>query len=125
MELDEVRCLAVLGLRRSGRPAALLARRAAPGARVVALDEGGAPPDDTVAVLQAAGVEVLVGPAAVLPDATDLLVKSPGVPDESPAVRAAVRRGVPLWSEVELACRVLPNPGWASPAPTARRRPPS
>ncbi|HOU28176.1 MAG TPA: UDP-N-acetylmuramoyl-L-alanine--D-glutamate ligase [Thermoleophilia bacterium] len=110
MELDEVRCLAVLGLRRSGRPAALLARRAAPGARVVALDEGGAPPDDTVAVLQAAGVEVLVGPAAVLPDATDLLVKSPGVPDESPAVRAAVRRGVPLWSEVELACRVLPNP---------------
>ena len=40
MELDEVRCLAVLGLRRSGRPAALMARRAAPGARVVALDEG-------------------------------------------------------------------------------------
>ena len=38
MELDDVRCLAVLGLRRSGRPAALLGRRRLPAARVVALD---------------------------------------------------------------------------------------
>ena len=42
MELADVRCLAVLGLRRSGRPAALLARRELPAARVVALDEGDA-----------------------------------------------------------------------------------
>ena len=110
MELADVRCLAVLGLRRSGRPAALLARRELPAARVVALDEGAPPSDDTVAVLEAAGVEVLTGPAALLPDEADALVKSPGVPDTSAAVQEALRRGVPLWSEVEFACRFLPNP---------------
>jgi UDP-N-acetylmuramoylalanine--D-glutamate ligase len=109
VELEAIGCLAVLGLRRSGRPAALLARRELPAARVVALDEGVAPPDDTAAELRAAGVEVLVGEAAVLPAAVDVLVKSPGVPDESPAVREAVRRGVTLWSEVEFAGRFLAN----------------
>ena len=110
MELADVRCLAVLGLRRSGRPAALLARRELPAARVIALDEGAPPDDDTVAVLEAAGVEVLTGPAALLPEGADLLVKSPGVPDGSAAVQEAFRRGVVLWSEVEFACRFLPNP---------------
>jgi UDP-N-acetylmuramoylalanine--D-glutamate ligase len=110
MDLADVRSMAVLGLRRSGRPAALLARRELPGARVVALDEGAAPDDDTVQVLEAAGVEVLTGPAAVLPGDAGLLVKSPGVPDSSAAVQEALRRGVPLWSEVEFATRFLPNP---------------
>ena len=104
-----MRCLAVLGLRRSGRPAALLGRRELAGARVVALDEGDAPPKDAVAELRAAGVEVLCGADAVLPEGVDLLVKSPGVPDESRAVREALRRGVTLWSEVEFAARFLPN----------------
>ena len=45
------------------------------------------------------------GAAAVLPSAVDLLVKSPGVPNESAAVQEALRRGVVLWSEVELAAR--------------------
>jgi UDP-N-acetylmuramoylalanine--D-glutamate ligase len=109
MDLADVRCLAVLGLRRSGRPAALLARRELPAARVVALDEGTPPDDDTLDVLGAAGVEVLTGPAASLPDDAGLLVKSPGVPNESAIVQDALHRGVPLWSEVELACRFLGN----------------
>ena len=104
-----MRCLAVLGLRRSGLPAALLARRELAGARVVALDEGDAPPNDAVAQLRAAGVEVLCGADALLPESADLLVKSPGVPDESRAVQEALRRGVTLWSEVEFASRFLPN----------------
>ena len=109
MELDDVRCLAVLGIRRSGLPAALLARRRLPVARVVALDEGDAPPAEAAAELRAAGIEVLLGAAALLPGEVDLLVKSPGVPNESRAVQAAVRRGVVVWSEVELAARFLPN----------------
>ncbi len=109
MELEDVRCLAVLGLRRSGRPAALLARRELPAARVVGLDEGAPPEDDTVAVLRAAGVEVDTGATAELPVEADLLVKSPGVPNESRIVREALRRGVSLWSEVELASRFLTN----------------
>jgi UDP-N-acetylmuramoylalanine--D-glutamate ligase len=43
-------------------------------------------------------------------EGVDLLIKSPGVPAESDLVRAAVQRGVPVWSEVELAYRLLPNP---------------
>jgi UDP-N-acetylmuramoylalanine--D-glutamate ligase len=39
-----------------------------------------------------------------------LLVKSPGVPGEAPLVAAARERGVPVWSEIELASRLLPNP---------------
>ena len=109
MELADVRCLAVLGLRRSGLPAALLARRRLPLARVTGLDEG-TPPDSAKAELEAAGVEVLIGPAARLPAAADLLVKSPGVPNESPVVRDALARGVAVWSEVEFATRFLPNP---------------
>ena len=38
----------------------------------------------------------------------DLVVKSPGVPRESPLVAGAHARGVPVWSEVELGYRILP-----------------
>ena len=61
--------------------------------------------------LRAAGVEVVLGaedPALV--EDVDLLVKSPGVPSEVPLVAAARRRGLTVWSEVELGSRLLPNP---------------
>jgi len=41
-------------------------------------------------------------------EGVDLVVKSPGVPGESPLALAARRRGIPLWSEVELGYRLLP-----------------
>jgi UDP-N-acetylmuramoylalanine--D-glutamate ligase len=40
-------------------------------------------------------------------DGVDVLLKSPGVPREAPLVAEAVRRGVPIWSEVELGFRLL------------------
>jgi UDP-N-acetylmuramoylalanine--D-glutamate ligase len=41
----------------------------------------------------------------------DLLVKSPGVPEERPLVSAAREHGIPVWSEVELGWRLLtPRP---------------
>jgi len=40
-------------------------------------------------------------------DGTELLVKSPGVPREVPLVVEAARRGIPVWSEVELGYRLL------------------
>jgi UDP-N-acetylmuramoylalanine--D-glutamate ligase len=40
-------------------------------------------------------------------DGVDVLVKSPGIPRTHPLVHAA---RVPIWSEVELAARLLPNP---------------
>ena len=59
-----------------------------------------------------AGVEVILGADDddALVDRMDVLVKSPGVPSEAPLVAAARRRGVAVWSEIELGARVLPNP---------------
>jgi UDP-N-acetylmuramoylalanine--D-glutamate ligase len=43
-------------------------------------------------------------------DGVELLIKSPGVPGESPLAAAARARGIPIWSEVELGFRLLRNP---------------
>jgi UDP-N-acetylmuramoylalanine--D-glutamate ligase len=42
-------------------------------------------------------------------DGVDVVVKSPGVPGEAPLVVAARQRGLPVWSEVELGFRLLPD----------------
>jgi UDP-N-acetylmuramoylalanine--D-glutamate ligase len=96
----------VLGLARSGQAAALaLVRR---GERVVGADRSAAL--DT-GRLEAAGVEVRLGSEeASLLEGMDVLIKSPGVPGDAPLVTAARERGVPVWSEVELGARLLPNP---------------
>jgi UDP-N-acetylmuramoylalanine--D-glutamate ligase len=49
------------------------------------------------------------GEVALL-DGVEVVIKSPGVPAENPLVTAARRQGIPVWSEVELAARLLPNP---------------
>jgi UDP-N-acetylmuramoylalanine--D-glutamate ligase len=96
----------VVGLARSGEAAALaLARR---GVQVVGVD---ASEQVDAGRLRAGGVEVVLGaedPALV--DDVDLLVKSPGVPNEAPLVAAARARELTVWSEVELGSRLLPNP---------------
>ncbi len=104
MELP--RRVLVVGLARSGRAAAAaLARR---GVEVVAADRSAsADPGD----LAALGVDVRLGSEdESLLDGTGLVVKSPGVPGESPLPAAARQRGIPVWSEVELGARLFPNP---------------
>ena len=93
----------VLGLARSGRAAALaLARR---GVQVVAADRS---PDADPGRLVAAGVEVRLGSEAEsLLEGVEVVVKSPGVPGESPLAAAARSSGIPIWSEVELGFRLL------------------
>jgi UDP-N-acetylmuramoylalanine--D-glutamate ligase len=96
----------VVGLARSGEAAALaLARRGVPTVgtdRATELDTGR---------LAEAGVEVHLGSEEErLLDDVELLVKSPGVPGESPLPVAARARGIPVWSEVELGFRLLRNP---------------
>jgi UDP-N-acetylmuramoylalanine--D-glutamate ligase len=99
-------CACVLGLARSGRAAALaLARR---GVEVVGVD---ASSDIEAPELAAAGIELKLGAEGFeLPANVGVLVKSPGVPSLSPLVVAARARGVPVWSEVELAARLFSNP---------------
>ena len=94
----------VLGLARSGRAAAAaLARR---GVSVVAADRS---PDADAGRLGDLGVELRLGTEeeAVLAG-VDLVVKSPGVPEQSSLVAAARAAEIPLWSEVELGYRLLP-----------------
>jgi UDP-N-acetylmuramoylalanine--D-glutamate ligase len=96
----------VVGLARSGRAAArTLAEH---GVSVVAADRAA---DADTGRLAEAGVEVHVGmeEERLLED-IDLLVKSPGVPGDSPLAAGARARGIPTWSEVELGFRLLSNP---------------
>jgi UDP-N-acetylmuramoylalanine--D-glutamate ligase len=94
----------VIGLARSGQAAALaLARR---GVATVAADRAFSVHASRLA---GAGVEVHLGTEEEsLLEGVELVVKSPGVPGETPLVAAARRRGIPLWSEVELGYRLLP-----------------
>ena len=80
----------VVGMARSGQSAtAALARR---GVDVVVADRKLGSDDDPV-----------------LLDGVGLVVKSPGVPGESVLVEAARTAGIPVWSEVELGYRLLPE----------------
>src|SRR4249920_2204284 len=81
----------VLGAARSGQAAAALLERH--GAEVVLADRS-LGNDGDIRLLQGA----------------DLLVKSPGVPGANALVAAANSSGLPIWSEVELGYRLLPNP---------------
>ena len=104
-ELAGARVL-VVGLARSGSAAAeaLVGRDAS----VVGFDR-----DEALAVgrLRELGVEVHLGSEEeTLLKGIDLVVKSPGVPGESLLVRRARERELPVWSEIELGVRLLPNP---------------
>ena len=96
----------VVGLARSGSAAALALIRA--GCDVVGVDADSA---REVGRLREAGVEVRLGggiePAVV--DGVEVVVKSPGVPSSEPLVARARKAGVPVWSEVEVGARLLPQ----------------
>ena len=96
----------VVGAARSGVAAALLL--AERDARVT-LTEGAAELDATAAQqLSAAGVELELGGHRLETfTSADLLVLSPGVPLDQPAVAAARQAGVPVMGEIELASRWL------------------
>jgi UDP-N-acetylmuramoylalanine--D-glutamate ligase len=95
----------VVGLARSGVAAALALRDR--GETVIGCDV--AAPD--AGALRAAGVEVhLRDDGAALVERVRSVVKSPGVPQEAPAVMAARQRGRVVIGELELAWRLLANP---------------
>ena len=105
VELADRRVL-VVGLARSGKAAAEALRTT--GAAVVGFDR-----DNTLDIgrLRELGVEVHLGAEEeTLLQGIDLVVKSPGVPGETVLVERARTRGVPVWSEIELGARLLPNP---------------
>src|SRR5215475_6571024 len=101
------RTVAVVGLARSGVAAARLIRRL--GGRVFASDSNAreALPPEAVE-LERLGCMLFAGghpPAAFA--GSDLVVVSPGVPLELPALEAVRGRGVPIIGELELGWRVM------------------
>jgi len=97
----------VVGLARTGTAVSLFSSRR--GAHVTGMD---ARPESEMqevsARLRAAGVKVEFGAKAeeaLLEQ--DLIVVSPGVPAKSPLLELARARGIPVWSEIELAWRFL------------------
>jgi UDP-N-acetylmuramoylalanine--D-glutamate ligase len=83
------------------------------GARVTAVDAAGSEAvRKRAADLEASGGRALIGAEAIerLPDATELVVTSPGWTPRAPLLVDAAGRDVPIWGEVELAWR-LRRPG--------------
>ena len=67
-------------------------------------------------ILETLGATIKLGPGstAELPADVEIVVTSPGIPPHAPLLAAAVERGVPVWSEIELAWR-LRDPANAAP----------
>ena len=67
---------------------------------------------ERLAEIEATGARFLPGArvAEALPAGTELVVTSPGVPKTAAALQEAVRRGIPVWSEIELAYRLTEAP---------------
>jgi UDP-N-acetylmuramoylalanine--D-glutamate ligase len=97
----------VVGLARTGMATALFS--AGYGATVTATDEKPeAQLEEGAAKLRAARIAVeLGGHRPEIFAEQDLIVVSPGVPAKLPQLEEARARGIPVWSEIELAWRLL------------------
>jgi len=100
----------VIGLGRSGKAASLKLK--ALGATVLASDTSEKDEIKQVAAeLEKSGITVRLGKQEEsLLDEINLIVVSPGVPSRVPVLEAARRRGIPIWSEIELAYRLTGKP---------------
>jgi UDP-N-acetylmuramoylalanine--D-glutamate ligase len=101
--------ISVVGLARSGRAVAELLRRA--GADVYASDAGAGDAVQAAArALKTLGVDVQAGGHDLARIAgSALLVASPGVPPDAPAMQAARDAHVPIVGELEVALHFLPH----------------
>jgi len=108
IDLEGKRVL-VVGLARTGVVVSLFC--AAYGARVTGIDEKPeAELASTAERLRAAGVTLEFASGSSRPELfvnQDLIIVSPGVPAKLPGLELARNRGVSVWSEIELAWRLL------------------
>lgn len=104
----EGRRVLVLGLAKSGSAAARLLNRL--GADVVVNDARGDDPE--AAPLRELGIEVILGghPEDLLDRGFDYVVKNPGIRYDHPVVSRAMKAGIPVWTEVELAYLISEAP---------------
>lgn len=99
----------VLGLAKSGTVAANILLKNGFNVRINDLNTK--PDAENVVNLTALGAEVILGshPLSVLKD-IDLIVKNPGIPYEQTLIEEAVKKKIPIVTEVELARNLTSNP---------------
>lgn len=100
----EKKTILVLGLAKSGFAAAKLLHQN--GANVVVNDKQPFEENYAAQKLQEAGFEVICGdhPISLFDtNSFDLLIKNPGIPYENVMVQEALKRNIPIWTEIELA----------------------
>ncbi|MCZ8492622.1 UDP-N-acetylmuramoyl-L-alanine--D-glutamate ligase [Priestia megaterium] len=99
----------ILGLAKSGLAAAQLVKQL--GAKVVVNDQK--PYEENVAAqeLEKTGIEVVCGhhPRELL-DKADVIVKNPGIPYSNVLLQEALKRNIPILTEVELAYEISEAP---------------
>lgn len=104
----------VMGLAKSGEAAARLLRRR--GMTVVATDQRDRQENDTTAdLLESEGIEVVLGahPLSLLEPPPTFIVKNPGIPYNKPLVVEAMRRNIPIYTEIEVASWLTKAPIYA------------
>lgn len=100
----------VLGLAKSGVAAAELLHKL--GAFVTVNDAKPFEESPDAQALLSKGITVICGrhPDDLLDEGFELVVKNPGIPYHNPIVADAVKRKIPVWTEVELAYRISEAP---------------
>jgi UDP-N-acetylmuramoylalanine--D-glutamate ligase len=95
----------VVGLGKSGLAAAKLLKSG--GARVFVSDDKPRRQLREALAALPRGIEAEAGGRRFFKRPVDLVVLSPGVPADAPAIRSFRRRGIPVWPELELAWRLV------------------
>lgn len=104
------RSVVVLGLARSGVAVSKLLHRL--GADVTVNDQKPRTESPEAALLESCGIKVICGehPDDLVVNGVDLVVKNPGIPYHVPPIQDAVRLGIPVVTEVEVAYQVTSSP---------------
>lgn len=100
----------VLGLAKSGFTAARLLHKL--GAFVTVNDAKPFEENPEAQELLNLGITVICGrhPEDLMEEGFELLVKNPGIPYSNPLIRSAVEKGIPIWTEIELAFKISEAP---------------
>lgn len=100
----------VLGLAKSGFAAAELLHSL--GANVIVNDVSPEDGNPDVAILRSKGIRVICGghPPDILASGFDSIVKNPGIPYQNQVLQQAMDKGIPIWTEIELAYLVSEAP---------------
>lgn len=99
----------VLGLAKSGTAVASLLRKQNVYVRVN--DKNATEDDENVKSLRSEGIEIILGshPIHVLDD-IELVVKNPGIRYDHEIIVEAEERGLPIFTEIEIASKLIDNP---------------